>query len=186
LICRSAWVMIWSCLWWGKVHLLLGVHHPLMWYGVLQHGRGWVMHISLWGLLGGRWGWQMWSITRFFHPFEVCDLGEMVSIMTILTTKGTREVFLDIFFVLSLAFVVIFPLRVLIPLVLVSPYRLVLLGLVLVSSWSEIIIVSVFSFLSGIVRLMGWISHIVLFKILVFMNGTWLNKVNPSMWLSLW
>jgi hypothetical protein len=75
----------------------------------------------------------------------------MVSIMAILTTKGTREVCLNIVVVLPLAFVVISPLGVLVPLVLVSPGRLVLLGLVLVSSWSRIIIVSVFSFLFGIV-----------------------------------
>jgi hypothetical protein len=87
----------------------------------------------------------MWSITRFFHPFEVCYLGAMVSIMAILTAKGTREVCLNIVVVLSLAFVVISPLGVLVPLVLVAPCRLVLLGLVLVSSWSEIIIVSIFS-----------------------------------------
>jgi hypothetical protein len=152
-----------------------------MWYGVLQHGQGWVLHILLWGLLGGRQGWWMWSITRFFHPFEVCDLGEMVSIMAILTVKGTREVCLNIVVVLSLAFVVIAPLRVLVPMVLVTPYRLVLLGLVLVSSWSEIIIVSIFPFLSGIVQLMGWISRIQLFKILVLLNERWLNKVNPNM-----
>jgi hypothetical protein len=54
-----------------------------------------------------------------------------VSIMAILTVKGTREVCLNIFVVLSLAFVVISPLRVLVPVVLVAPCRLVLLGLVL-------------------------------------------------------
>jgi hypothetical protein len=128
----------------------------------------------------------MWSISRFFHPFKVCYLGEMVSIMAILTAKGTREVCLNIVVVLPLAFVVISPLGVLVPLVLVPPGRLVLLGLVLVSSWSEIIIVSIFSFLSGIVRLMGWISRIQLFKILILLNGRGLNKINPSMWLSLW
>ena len=83
-----------------------------------------------------------------------------MSIMAILTAKGTREVCPYIVVVLSFAFVVIAPLRVPVPLVMVAPYRLVLLGLVLVSSWSEIIIVLVFPFLSGIVRLMGWISCI--------------------------
>jgi hypothetical protein len=58
----------------------------------------------------------------------------MVSIMAILTAKGTREFCLNIIVVLSLEFVVISPLRVMVPLVLVAPYRLVLLGLVLVSS----------------------------------------------------
>jgi hypothetical protein len=93
----------------------------------------------------------MWSTSRFFHPFEVSDLREMVSIMDILTTKGTREVCLKIVVVLPLAFVVISPLGVLVPLVLVALGRLVLLGVVLVSSWSGIIIVLVFSFLFGIV-----------------------------------
>jgi hypothetical protein len=74
------------------MHLLLGVHHPLVWNGVLQHDWGWLLHILLWGLLRGRQCWGTWSISRFFHPFKVNDLREMVSIMAILTTKGTREV----------------------------------------------------------------------------------------------
>jgi hypothetical protein len=127
----------------------------------------------------------MWAITRFFHPFKVSDLGAMVSIVTKLTAKGKREVGSNIVF-LPLFFVVVSPLGVLIPLVLVAPSRLVLLGLVLVSSWSGIIIVAIFSFLSGIVRLMGWIFRIQLFKILILLNGGGLNKINPSMWLSLW
>jgi hypothetical protein len=109
-----------------------------------------------------------------------------VSIMAILTAKGTREVCSNIFFVLPLAFVVISPLGVLVPLVLVAPSRLVRLGLVLVSSWSGIIIVSISSFLSRIVRLMGWINHIQLFKILILLNGRGLNKISPNMWLSVW
>jgi len=67
------------------------------------------------------------------------------------TTKGTREVHPEVIVVPPLEFVVIAPLGVLFSLVLVSPCRLVLLELGLVSSWSEIIIVSIFSFLSGIV-----------------------------------
>jgi hypothetical protein len=58
----------------------------------------------------------------------------MVSIMTILTAKGRREVCLNIIVVLPLVFVVISPLGVWVPLVLVAPSRLVLLGLVMVSS----------------------------------------------------
>jgi len=103
-----------------------------------------------------------------------------MSVMDILTTKGAREVCLNIFFVLPLAFVVISPLGVLVPLVLVS-----LDGLVLVSSWSRIIVL-VFSFLFGIIRLMGRIFHIQLFKILKLLNGGGMNKANPSVWLSLW
>jgi hypothetical protein len=66
--------------------------------------------------------------------FKVTNLREMVSIMAILTAKGTREVCPKIVVVLPLAFVVISPLGVLIPLILVAPGRLVLLGVVLVLS----------------------------------------------------
>ena len=109
-----------------------------------------------------------------------------MSIVTKLTTKGTSEVGSNVAVVLPLVFVVFAPLGVLIPLVLVALDRLVLLGLVLVSSWSVIIIVVIFSFLFGIVQLMGWIRRIQLFKILIFLNGRGLKKINPSVWVSLW
>jgi hypothetical protein len=76
----------------------------------------------------------MWSIHIIFHPLKVIDLGAMVSIVTKLTTKGTREGGPNIVFVPSLTFIIVSSLEVLIPLVLVSPNRLVLLGLVLDSS----------------------------------------------------
>jgi hypothetical protein len=76
----------------------------------------------------------MWSISGFFHPFKVNDLREMVSIMAILTAKGTREVCLKIVVILPLVFVIISPLGVLVPLILVAPDRLVLLGVI--PSWS--------------------------------------------------
>jgi hypothetical protein len=105
--------------------------------------------------------------------------------MTMLTAKGTREVRLEVVVVVPpLVFVVISPLGVLVPLILVAPNRLVLLGVV--SPWSWVIIVSVFSFLFGIIRLMGRIFRIQLFKILKLLNGRGMNKVNPSVWLSLW
>jgi hypothetical protein len=110
----------------------------------------------------------------------------MVSIVTKLTAKGTREGGPNIFVVPSLMFFVFSPLGVLIPLVLFAPDRLVLLGLVMVSSWSRIIIVTFFSFLSSIVRLMGWIVPVQLFKILILLNGRGLNKINPNVWWSLW
>jgi hypothetical protein len=110
----------------------------------------------------------------------------MVSIVTKLTAKGTREGGPNIVVFPSLKFVVVSPLGVLIPLVLVASDSLVLLGLVLVSSWSWIIIFPIFSLLSGIVRLMGWICHVYLFKILILLNGRGLKKINPSMWWSLW
>jgi hypothetical protein len=76
----------------------------------------------------------MWSISRLFHPFKVIDLREMVSTMAILTTKGTMEVFLKIVVIFPLDFVIISPLGVVVPLILVAPGRLVLLGVI--PSWS--------------------------------------------------
>jgi hypothetical protein len=55
----------------------------------------------------------------------------MVSIMAILTEKGTREVCPKIVFIIPLAFVVIGPLGVLVLLILVAPGRLVMLGVIL-------------------------------------------------------
>jgi predicted membrane-bound spermidine synthase len=66
----------------------------------------------------------------------------MVIIMVILTVKGTREVFPKIVVILPLAFFIISPLGVLVPLILVALDRLVLLGGIL--AWSWIIIVFVF------------------------------------------
>ena len=73
----------------------------------------------------------MQRIYRIFHPFEVRNLGEMVSVMAILTEKGTRKVFPKVFVVVPpLVFFVISPLEVMVPLILVAPSRLVLLGVV--------------------------------------------------------
>jgi hypothetical protein len=107
-----------------------------------------------------------------------------MSIMTDLATKGTREVGLKIIIIFPLTSVVISPLGVLIPLVLVSPNRLVLLGVIPALTW--VVIVLVFSFPFGIIQLMGQIFHIQLFKILIFLNGRRLNKIHPSMKVSLW
>jgi hypothetical protein len=170
----------------GKVASLIGLSSPLdvVWGFARQSGVG-AAHIFM-GPAGEKAVLGNVVHFEFFHPFKVCYLGEMVSIMAILTTKGTREVCLNIVVVIPLAFVVIAPLGVLVPLVLVAPSRLVRLGLVLVSSWSRIIIVSIFSFIFGIVQLMGWISRIQLFKILILLNRRGLNKINPGMWLSVW
>jgi hypothetical protein len=89
-----------------------------------------LLHILLWGLLRGQWGWGTWSTFELFHLFEVNNLREMVSIIAIFTTKGTREVGSKIVVVFPLAFVAISPLRVLVPLILVAPNRLVLLGVI--------------------------------------------------------
>jgi hypothetical protein len=72
----------------------------------------------------------------------------MVSVMTKLTTKGTREDGFNI--IPPLAFVgIISPLGVLVPLVLVAPSWLLLWGLILALAWVGVIHVS--SFLLGIV-----------------------------------
>jgi hypothetical protein len=111
------------------------------------------LHVLLWGLLRDRHCWGTWSVHRFFHPFKIVYLGEMVSIMVVFTAKGTREVCPGVIVIISLAFVVISPLGVLVPLILIPPSRLVLLGVI--SSCSGIIIVLVFSFIFGSIQLMG-------------------------------
>jgi hypothetical protein len=126
----------------------------------------------------------MLCIHGLFHPFEVRNLGTMVSIMSILTTETIREVRPEIFFVLPLSFVVIVSLGVLVALILVPPNEMVLLGVI--SSWSWVIIVLVFPFMFGFIRLMGRIFHIQLFKILNLLNGRGLQKINVTMWVSLW
>jgi hypothetical protein len=108
----------------------------------------------------------------------------MISIMTELTTKGTRDVGSKITIVFFLTPVFIAPLVVPIPLVLVSPSRLVLLGVIPSLTW--VVIVPVFSFIFAIIRLMDRICHIQLFKILILLNGKVLNKIHPSVRVSLW
>ena len=108
-----------------------------------------------------------------------------MSIMSILTSKSTMEVHPEIVVVvLPLAFFVIVPLRVLVTLILVAPNKLVLLGVI--STWSQFINVSVFSFLLGIIRFMRRIFCIQLFKGMNLLNGGGLKKVNVGMWLSWW
>jgi hypothetical protein len=102
-----------------------------------------------------------------------------MSIMTELTAKGTREVGFDSIVISPLTPIVISPLGVLIPLVLVAPSRLVLLGLIPALAW--VVIVPVSSFIFGIIRRMGRIFRIQLFKILILLNGRGLNKIHPSM-----
>ena len=102
-----------------------------------------------------------------------------MSIMTELTTKGTREGGSNIIVIFPLTPVVISPLGVLIPLILVAPSRLVLLGVIPALTWVDI--VPVFFFLFGINRRVGQIFHIQLFEILILLNGRGLNKIHPSM-----
>jgi hypothetical protein len=91
----------------------------------------------------------MLCIHGFFHLFEVIKLGEMVCIMSILTTESIREVSPNIVVLLPLSFVIIFPLGVLVALILIVPSGMDLLGVI--SSWSWVIIVSIFPFLLGII-----------------------------------
>ena len=103
----------------------------------------------------------------------------MVSVMTELTTKGTRE---DGFNIISpLAFVIITPLGVLVPLVLVASSGLVLWGLIPTLTW--VVVIPVPSFLIGIVRWMSWVGCIQLFKTLVLLSSRRLNKIYPCMWM---
>ena len=84
---------------------------------------------------------------RVFQPLEIGDLWAMVSVITIYATKSTR---VDGFnSVPPLAFVVIAPLGVLVPLVLVAPRGLVLWGMVL--TLTRIVVIPILSFLPGIV-----------------------------------
>ena len=107
---------------------MLGVYHTLMWNRILQHGGRGLLHVLLWCLLRGRLCRRMGKTTRVFQLFEISDLGAMVSVMIELTTKGIRE---DGFNIISpLAFVIIAPLGVLVPLVLVAPSGLVLWRLI--------------------------------------------------------
>jgi hypothetical protein len=95
---------------------------------ILQHGGRGLLHVLLWCLWRGILCRRMGKTTRVFQPFEISDLGAMVSVMTKLTTKSTRE---DGFNSISpLEFVVISPLGVLVFLVLVAPSGLVLWGLI--------------------------------------------------------
>jgi hypothetical protein len=166
------------------VYLLLVIHHTFMWNRVFQNSWIWLFQVFLWGLLRGRWHRGMLCVHGFFHPFEFRNLGEMVCIMSIITIKSARVFIPNIVVVLPLSFVIIVPLGVLVSLILVPPSRMVLLGAI--SSWSWVTIVSIFSFILGIIRVMGQIFRIQLFKILNLLNGRGLNKINVGMWVSLW
>ena len=72
-----------------------------------------------------------------------------MSIMTELTAKGAREGGSNIIVISPLMSVVIAQLGVLIPLILVAPSRLVMLGVIPALTW--VAIVPVFSFLFGII-----------------------------------
>jgi hypothetical protein len=135
------------------------------------------LHILLWCLLRGSLCRGMGKTPRVFQPFEISYLGAMVSVMTELATKSTR---VDGFNIISpLAFVVIAPLGVLVPLVLIASSGLVLWGLI--PSLTRVVFIPVLSFLLGIVRWMSWVGCVQLLKILVLLSRRGLNKVYPRM-----
>jgi hypothetical protein len=103
----------------------------------------------------------------------------MMSVMAELNTKGTRENGFNIIVISPLAFIIISPLGVLVPLVLFSPSGLVLWGLI--PALNLVVVVLVSSFLLGVVQRMGWIGRIQLFEILVSLNDRGLNKIHPHM-----
>jgi hypothetical protein len=110
---------------------MLGGHHTLLWNKFFQHGRGWLFQILLWGMLRGRRCWRTQCLHGVFHLFEIRNLGAMVTIMTILTTKSIREFYMkDVVLIPPLAFFFILPLGVLVTLILVSPSRMVLFGVI--------------------------------------------------------
>jgi hypothetical protein len=100
----------------------------------------------------------MGKTTIVFQLFEINDLGEMMSVMAELTTKGTREDGFNIIVISPLEFIIIAPLGVLVPLVRVDPSGLVLWGLIPALTW--VVVIPVPSFFLGVVRQMGWIGRI--------------------------
>jgi hypothetical protein len=106
--------MVLAHLRWGMLRILLGVYDTLMWDRILQHGGRGLLRILLLCLLRGRLRRRRGNTPGVFQPLEISDLWEMVSVMTIYATKSTR---VDGFnSVPPLAFVVIAPLGVLVPL----------------------------------------------------------------------
>ena len=170
-------VVVWSCLRWGTLCILLCVYHALMWNRILQYGGRGLLHILLLCLLWGRLCGSGGKVPRIFQSFEICDLGAMVSVMAVYATKSTRVIGFNS--ILPLASVVISPLGVLVPLVLVAPSGLMLWGLV--PALTRAIVIPVLSFLLGIVRWMSWIGCVQLFKILVLLSNRGLNKIYPRM-----
>jgi hypothetical protein len=135
-------VVVLAHLGWGMLHVLLGVYDTLMWDRILQHDRRGLLRILLLCLLRGRLRGRRGKTSRVFQPFEISDLGAMVSVMTIHATKSTR---VDGFnSILPLAFVVIAPLGVLVALVLVAPSGLMLWGLI--PALTRIVVIPIPSF----------------------------------------
>ena len=155
--------------------ILLCVYHALVWNRILQYGGRGLLHILLLCLLRGRLCRGRGKIPRVFQPFEISDLGSMVSVMTVHTTKGTRVNGFNS--IPPLASVVIAPLGVLVPLVLVASRGLVLWGMV--PALTRIVVIPVLSFPPIIIGWMRWVGCIQLFKILILLSSGRLNKIHP-------
>jgi hypothetical protein len=140
-------VMVLAHLRWWMLRVPLGVYDTLMGDRILQHGGRGLLHVLLLCLLRGRLRRRRGKAPRVFQPFEISDLRAMVSVVTELTTKGTREYGFHI--IPPLEFVVVAPLGVLVPLVLVSPSGLMLWGLI--PTLTRVVIIPIPSFLLGIV-----------------------------------
>jgi hypothetical protein len=159
--------------------LLLGIDDTLMCNRILQYCRR-LLRILLWCLLRGWLRRGRRNTPRVFQPLEISDLWTMVGVMTIDSTKGTRVYGFNR--VPPLAFVVIAPLRVLVPLVRVAPSGLLLWGLI--PTLIGVVVVPIPSFPSVIVRRVRWVGGIQLFKILILLSSGMLNKIYPriGMW----
>jgi hypothetical protein len=140
--CRIVGIVVLAHLRWGMLRVLLGVYDTLMWDMVLQHGKRRLLRILLLCLLRSGLRRRRGNTPRVFQSLEISDLWAMVSVMTIYTTKSTR---VDGFNSISpLAFVVIAPLGVLVPLVRVAPSGWVLWGLI--PTLTQIVVIHVPSF----------------------------------------
>jgi hypothetical protein len=141
-LCWIVGIVVLAHLRWGMLRVLLGVYHTLMWDRILQHGGRGLLRILLLCLLRGRLRRRRGKTSRVLQPFEISDLWAMVSVMTIYATKSTR---VDSFnSIPPLAFVVIAPLGVLVPLVLIAPSGLMLWGLI--PALTRIVVIPVPSF----------------------------------------
>ena len=134
--------MVLAHLRWGMLRVLLGVYDTLMWDRVLQHGGRGLLHILLLCLLRGGLPRRRGNTPRVFQPLEISDLWAMVGVMTIYATKGTRVYGFNSGS--PVAFVVIAPLGVLVPLVWVAPSGLLLWGLI--PALTRIVVVPIPSF----------------------------------------
>jgi hypothetical protein len=97
MLCWIVGVVVLSHLRWGMLCVLLGVYHTLMWNRILQHGGRGLLHVLLWCLLRGSLCRRMGKTTQVFQPFEINDLGAMVSVMTNSPQRAQGKMVLTLF-----------------------------------------------------------------------------------------